>query len=146
MVVNPADRAAVERLWEALKARVGGKVAFHLMGGNHAPDAGGASLAVAYLTYGRPAANEAETSAVWDAPYGFLDTDRRSIERRLDLARRGRANLRRAEMALSAHGKLYELLDGFYPRDELTAALDSASTPDEAHLAVLDLEDALGAP
>ena len=90
----------------------------HLMGGNHAPDAGGASLAVAYLAYGRGAANEAETSAVWDAPYGFLDLDRRSIEQRLDLARRGRANLRRAEMALEAHGKLYELLDGFYPREE----------------------------
>jgi hypothetical protein len=118
------------------------------MGGNHAPDAGGASLAVAYLAYGRGAANEAEAEAVWDAPYGWLDLDRRSIERRLDLARKGRANLRRAEMALEAHGKLYELLDGFYPREgvEERAALAAAKSPDEAHLAALALEEALGAP
>ena len=48
-----------------------------------------------------------EADAVWDAPYGFLDLDRRSIEWRLDLARKGReprpqavCNVRRRRLAM----------------------------------------------
>ena len=117
-IVAPSDGAAVANLWRRLKEKVGGEVAYHLMGGCYAPDAGGASLAVAYLAYGRGAASEEETDAVWDFGYGFIDLDRKSIEQRLDRARRTGRGMRSAERALAAHRKLYELLDGFYLREE----------------------------